>query len=145
MKKLELKHVAPYLPYELLIFDSHFGRKNIKMVLENDTFDISKGVKVQDVLGGECFKPILRPISDLIKEIEVNGKKFVPVEYLNDNYYVQFSNDIEDINELRPADGLREFYLDDILEFTSKLFEWHFDVFGLIKDNLATDINTLKK
>jgi hypothetical protein len=30
--------------------------------------------------GIEKIKPILRPLSDLTKEIEVNGEKFIPIE-----------------------------------------------------------------
>ena len=76
-------------------------------------------------------KLILRPLSDLTKEIEHNGDKFVPCE--------QFKYDMECM--------LKEYDVDlDCMPYNviNSLIEWHFDIFSLIDKGLAVDINTLK-
>ena len=80
-------------------------------------------------------KPILRPLSDLTKEIEVDGEKFVPAIELN---WSNITTDIlsKSINLTNKFNNLFAFDY-------KKLLEWHFDVFGLIEKGLAIDINTL--
>ncbi len=125
MEKLELKHLAPYLPYGLkMYYDVLMGhtwvldKTNLNAITDKD-------------------KPILRPLSDLTKNIESNKflnsfssnivhKVFKLVEYENSNLY-------EYILKKTPYGII------------GKLFEHHFDVFGLIEKGLAIDINTLKK
>ena len=88
------------------------------------------------------IKPILRPLSDLTKEIE--GTEFTYEGVLN-NFFGGF--------ELNQVSNNKSFYpnLDewvsflDMHDFLSKLFEWHFDVFGLIDKGLAIDVNTLNQ
>lgn len=81
------------------------------------------------------FKPILHPLSDLTKEIEHNGEKFVPIHWFDENF---------DHNEAFPlvlnSRGIVE--MKHWNEF-QKLFEWHFDIFGLIENYLAIDVNSL--
>lgn len=116
------------------------------------------------------FKPILRPLSDLTKEIEYNGEKFVTILKLceiahslpfftpkqwcveitdldfisvkSDKNYYSFSFDLEDC-ELSVFNGGDMESINDRYELYEKLFEWHFDVFGLIPKGLAIDKNTL--
>ncbi|MCP1996642.1 hypothetical protein [Flavobacterium sp. HSC-61S13] len=82
---------------------------------------------------GKYVKPVMHPLSDLAEEITHNGETFVPYDEL-DNYH-NFSkvnyNDIE-------KDPTRYPYT-----IVCKLLEWHFDIFGLIENNLAININTL--
>ena len=116
--KLELKHLAPYLPYEL-----KYEFNNVIYYYQHCStreFDF------------ENSKPILRPLSDLTREIEVNGKKFVPKNIL--------SASLQSLNSWEDLIKHRIIMFDD----SQKLFEWHFDVFGLIEKGLAIDINTLK-
>lgn len=123
--KLEIKHLAGYLPY---------GLKGIYSGRETEIEFISKdGLLTNDSfqhhLNYSEFKPILRPLSDLTKDIEVNGEKFVPsikVYGLIDIY------DFSDIKELS-------------FETAEQLLEWHFDIYGLIDSGLAIDINKLNK
>lgn len=119
--KLELKHLAPYLPY---------GLKYIYKGIEWDLTHLETSTKDRE------YKPILRPLSDLTKEIEVNGEKFVPFDYISDYN--------PNTKEIYPCvimdDGIIEMHYWKDFE---KLFEWHFDVFGLIDAGLAIDINTL--
>lgn len=88
------------------------------------------------------FKPILHPLSDLTKEIEHKGKKFVPIEKLremNDDGNIYIQDDYIGIdNEYACA-----YYLNDALKFVFVLIEWHFDIAGLIEKGEAIDVNTL--
>lgn len=128
--KLELKHLAPYLPYELkgLVEWIHKNKTHcVKLygILENN-------LQIENPYGGfdycdiEDFKPILRPLSDLTKEIEVNAEKFVPI--IQTDIDIPFTSDL---------------YFLVAYGDVQKLLEWHFDVFGLIEKGLAIDINTL--
>lgn len=188
MDKLELKHLAPYLPYELPCKVTGSQRSNILMAKENyeyrDKYRKDLVYTLHGLTGNmasfkegldpnaihlspvylEYVKPILRPLSDLTKEIEHNGEKFVPIikmvaecHYWMD-YYNQgkFGEDIKS-RPYKPiynvGYGDMKFYwtincsyipaLD--FQYIQKLFEWHFDVFGLIEKDLAVDINTLIK
>lgn len=126
--KLELKHLAPYLPYDLKILHS---------VKEINTMKAITDICIHTELGHTLnfyrfieFKPILRPLSDLLKTIEVNNQKFMPARKLG---FYQTDVDFIFINQI----VLIQF------RFVQKLIEWHFDIFGLIEKGLAVDINNL--
>ena len=144
---LELKHLAPYLPYGLKInlTRSCFERTNIDFM--GTTIAYNSATKEHYIIknavtyGMEHIKPILRPLSDLVKEIEVNGKRFVPKDYFEDTYYTLDLH--EQCNLLIGEDGENWVNQCDYM-LVDYLFEWHFDVFGLIEQGLAIDINTLK-
>lgn len=146
---LELKHLSPYLPYGLkgnLInedYDVNTLNKELYRI-ETGRTEKNKNFDTFVIVGDEeCyieyFKPILRPLSDLVLEIEHNGERFVPSDLLskNDklktghtwNYYAINYENVKLLN----------------YEIIEKLFEWHFDVFNLIEKKLAIDINTLSK
>lgn len=146
MKQLELKHIAPYFPYGLevqYIGDMTDDNKRV----DGDYIKIGEIAKIGSVdfrysnpvywmdferglfgVNSNVFKPILRPLSDLTKEIEYNGEKFIPCE--------QFSYDMECMLRLGDVDtGCQPYSL------IQKLIEWNFDIFGLIDKDLAIDIN----
>jgi hypothetical protein len=137
MKTLELKHLAPYLPYGLNFktdFDHIFYRmsgleinKSIVVLKAKNNAKNTKRLLLKKLINS---KPILRPLSDLTKEIQVNGEKFVPKEWLRLNYIS------ENIGLNTAVWSYRTI---------EKLLEWHFDVFGLIDKGLAVGINTLEK
>jgi hypothetical protein len=140
--KLEPKHIIPYLPYKLKLYaGEYFLKNNLDVIL--DRCDVTTKIIDATNLEGNWFidqvKPILRPISDLTKEIEVNGEKFVPYKWLKENYltYNKYNR-----NWFKNKTNLANIKIlpYDIIE---KLFEWHFDIFGLIENRLAIDINTL--
>lgn len=138
MKKLELKHLAAYLPYGLKVQFTPF--KNQILDFENIKF----------VLVSEYCKPILRPLSDLTNQIDWKGQRFYPIERL-------LSADEDDLNEFYLTGNLNPHW-ESFMKITNSrhlirgidywmiegMFEWHFDVFGLIEKGLAIDINTLK-
>ena len=122
--KLELKHLAPYLPYGLKIqngkeFDIITGinLENVESTFRGGLLNI---VKIKDVY------PILMPLSDLTKEIEPLRKNYFT--YTSEGFMFKGKNECY----TRLSD----------LEF---LFKNHFDVFGLIEKGLAIDINTIKE
>lgn len=150
MKKLELKHIVPYLPY---------GLKGVVEYSENNEKHTRKYCLL-DVYDFECdiltLCPILRPLSDLVKYIEHNGEKFVPIDELTNGDTVQFNLPDYSLDFGNSEHTFEEYisewtsgvnhHLDFIpFGFIQKLFEWHFDVFGLIDAGLAIDINNLKK
>lgn len=142
--KLELKHLAPYLPYGLrYAFDnigywSVFGltytgeKYDFGTMLRLTNPDKSKnpiGVDWDDNINGlSAFveldsvhhKPILRPMS------EVSDSLFEEIGFADEEDFIQ-----------SVLDG-------HILQINfNKLLSNHFDVFGLIPVGLAIDINTL--
>lgn len=164
MKKLERKHITPYRDYGLNFVMTTDYREDFASCDDwgADIADFKKGsiwtyagevdkdlyipigegdlsrvfrkgstyISIDD----NGIKPILRPLSDLTKEIEINGDRFRPIEKLyGGDYYTKGMNDsISNYQHLKNHYG-----------FYSQLFEWHFDVFGLIDAGLAVDLNTL--
>lgn len=108
--------------------------------------------------------PIVRPLTDLVNEIEHNGKKFVPALELVKlkEKYGKWKDIAPSIDYLyyivnKPFGKVLKVTKIDTwviyLSFTEierseffivqKLLEWHFDVAGLIDNNLGVDVNTL--
>jgi hypothetical protein len=126
--KLELKHLAPYLPY---------GLKNKRAFYKPRVIDGIVGNKIyfgDTVLFINQIEPILRPLSDLNKVIEHNKEDFIPcIEY---NYIREY------LEELSTLDHT---YIKHVkYKVIIVLLELHFDIFGLIEKGLAIDINKLK-
>lgn len=123
--KLELKHLAPYLPYGLNIasksIDKSEGILSIYKIEINENND--RGI--ENVLFGANQIPILRPLSGL-KQHEC---------------YTSLSNNLRFNVDILGFPN----YLDLKVNDYNVLLENHFDVFGLIEQGLAIDINTLNK
>jgi len=152
--KLELKHLAPYLPHKLQVSINKNGWEY--MISGNSNIAELRGLYGDDMcllyqenegfdLDFESFELILRPKTDLVKEIEINGKKFVPA-------LVLWSVSIEEEEDFEIYGKIPDFWKNNLnLEFENDLsyremkylFKWHFDVFGLIEKGLAININTL--
>jgi energy-converting hydrogenase A subunit M len=133
--KLELKHLAPYLPYGL---DCYFTR-NVKE--ENR---IQKLISVLNIKENPCanlihplhqVKPILRPLSDLISLINIDfeDEKFKPIDVIIRKGGCHSAVALH----VKIGKGTLGFKYFDLL------LQWHFDVFGLIEKRLAIDINTI--
>ena len=154
MKRLELKHLAPYLGYAIKMYQEELNSKVcIPWVLKPDA--------VISVLENQN-KPILRPLSDLVKQIEINGEKFIPAEELikigiQKGYIEDPAPSIEiDYRIVKKPFGkvLKVEKVDKWLIYLSfdepsrakkwiidKLYEWHFSID--IPEDLYVDINTL--
>jgi len=133
--KLELKYLAGYLPYDLNTRYLLSNVVNIDQFMDELRYKKLTAANCDFVL--QFCKPILRPLSDLTKKIEVNGEKFVPIIKLNLDY--DWSDNIS-IYDFSTITGLN---MEDIYFVTDSLLEWHFDIYGLIDAGLAIDINTL--
>lgn len=139
---LTLKHIVGYLPYRLKCLNQHLPDK--ELIIEEllgisnhitwcGIFNAKHGSNHVPVCG---MKPILRPISDLTKEIEVNGEKFVPMNWFDENIFPKHNS---------PAVCFTDEYVEMCyLKEYEKLYEWHFDIHGLIEKGLAIDLNTIE-
>ena len=140
MKKLKLEHIACYLPYRLKAYYPYKTMSGV--VVENKIFTIDS--IVQDGRGypywthdkkflsntsfngkgfnTSDFKPILRPLSDLTKEELKNQGFETHIDYLTHEK------------------GNPIFAPYQMVEY---LFSQHFDIFNLIDQDLAIDINKI--
>ncbi|WP_313418795.1 hypothetical protein [Sphingobacterium multivorum] len=119
--------------------------------LDQDAVWVSHEYEDDDYAYSDTF-PLLRPLSDLTKEIEHNGKKFIPLHIING--FGQNSESICDRwiepNLTTQGGGSWEGGIEDDIDTFQfywlyvKLISWHFDVFGLIEKGLAIDINSIE-
>lgn len=153
MEKLELKHIVGYLPYELSFLNNEndFELTVNGVTDENKVFNHGQGH-----FNFEDIKLLLRHLYDLTKEIEVNGEKFVPIDYIRFNIsdkliysttgFPDFETSKEKELHLSIYDVFEyEMTLSEMIQVLEKLYEWHFDIHDLIGKGLAIDINTLTK
>lgn len=117
--ELQLKHLAPYLPYGLSV---RIISQNITRHVKSLHHDAIMSRDYHRIHRFNDIKPILRPLSDLKVSKSLFG------EY-NWDYPEEFINSI--------SGGSVEYI------YMIELFKQHFDVFGLIEEGLAIDINTL--
>jgi hypothetical protein len=85
------------------------------------------------------MKLLLRPLSDLNKEITVDGETFVPAEKLKLSYDIGDSISIYDFF-FDSAVGM-----EDVIFVLESLYKWHFDLNDLITKGQAIDLNTIGK
>jgi hypothetical protein len=111
MNKLELKHLAPYLTYDLPMADSVGNKIDWQLNASN----------IASALIHKC-KPLLRPLSDLTKD---------ELYKFSVNFRMYYQRSDFDFNMMIVSDY-------------NLALSMHFDVFGLIPQNLAIDLNTLK-
>jgi hypothetical protein len=177
MEKLKIEYLAPYLPFKLMfqLFKHQLtygktdilpmnglsldckGEVNIELLLPNDDIIFSNQIRP--------VKPLLRPLSDLTKEIEINGEKFVPLIKMvakchcwMDYYEQGLGKCGEDITSTSSKKiynvgyGTMKIhwkvdlsYLPSLrFDYMQELFKWHFDLFGLIEKGLAIDYNDIR-
>lgn len=131
---LEVKHITPYLPFKLKCYEPRFNEKHtILGLIKNEIYIGDEDSINSFVLDNETF-PILRPVSSLTREIEINGNRFIPIEVLKSKGFY--------ISDEWMEEGFKD-AINSSYDFVQLLIEWHFDVFGLIEKGLAVDINTL--
>lgn len=127
-------------------------RPNINTVITNvGTFKLNESIYYRNTFKSNhwkkdkylrCLKPILRPLSDLTKEIKHNDKKFVPIDKLDGKSSGVLGGN--NLREMINKDTYKSYDFYSLKYATiKKLFEWHFDVFGLIPNNLAIDFNSI--
>ena len=138
MKTLELKDICGYLPYGLKY--QWTNMKSVRLISMTDEVDYSSQHSLSTAwewMVHRQARPILRPMSDLTKEITHRGEKFVPLDVLNNRgHFIEF--DVAGL--LYTVGGCMD---SDWLMVFDKLNEWMFDYRGLISAGLAIDVNTL--
>lgn len=132
--ELKLKYLAGYLPYKLKILTNSVIRE---MVCELSSIETgSKRTSITNVINGIGHKPILHPLSDIAKYCKDLG--FVPIRKFYDMRHVSDFELIAWEKELiKDIKNDKEFKLSDF----KKLYEWHFDIYGLIEKDLAISIH----
>jgi hypothetical protein len=140
--KLEIRHLTPYFPYglECMVSDYYNGyngtnetkKAKLNAIWSDNSYSFFD--LVESERGFEKIMPILRPLSQ-IKEY------FEPI----------FETDKE-VNEFLSYEATTPFSVEEILNYKFEylpygtcqvLLKHHFDLFGLIGEGLAVDINTL--
>jgi hypothetical protein len=136
----------------------------ISIGLNNKSFKVIQLNHLND------YKPILHPLSDLTKEIEHNGEKFVPIVELakiaysklhwkcgiegdkcflysqrgNKEYQFLYCQSEQSFSTLSiPRNDTK--YVPYCLQLFQKLIEWKFDIAGLIEKGEAIDVNSLSE
>lgn len=127
MQKIELKHLAAYLPFKIDVIHHVYGKIKLEgLYLWGHLYNNEYGeIELEEI------KPILRPLSDLTKE-EYSGI----YNLLRVHIGKRKLNTL--INEGYGLIDLPYFIFENLLEL-------HFDVFGFIEKGLAVDINTINK
>jgi hypothetical protein len=155
--KLELKHLAGYLTYGLKVIN----------IQNNKEFKLEINFLSYFIKNIEIYKPILRPLSDLTKEIEVNGEKFIPIIELAGigSYSPKNRWSIDERNLKVKHESGGEFYFTSDKSFVykesdkwkdfgvacnqfdlfQKLNEWYIDFNGLIEKGLAISIHDVEE
>ena len=124
--KLELKHLAPYLPYGLKCKLKDQGKETIGELsgcYSDNSYAFFDTVESEH--GFEDIKPILRPLKDLTKP--------------------HFHDGTENQNTRFWEFEIRKGYIVGLgYDSFVELIKHHYDVFGLIPKGLAIDINTIE-
>ena len=148
-EKLKLQQLVPYLPYGLQFECLDYKRDYVGekyctaigfwMLNERPYIKFYVDTAPKSL---ENIKPILRPLSDLTKDINHNNETFTPYEC---NIFVELCAELKTVEYLCECTGDIS-YSDKIpYRLFIWLFEHHFDVFGLIDSGLAIDINALNQ
>lgn len=161
--KIELKHLIGYLPYRLPI-----KIKKEQQISRDEWEEIEYDVFLDGIcLSGNLkkIKPILRPLSDLAKEIEINGEKFVPILEIYNILYKPSKSEKSKLKSVSSKDLDGKQSSKAILDFKGKyhsinlkhcdikkcsydviekLYEWHFDIHGIIEKGLAISIHNVE-
>jgi len=135
--KLEPKHIAPYFLYGLkgiVTTPIHKEMDYLETISclpdELITLQINGDWYFNDEYNEFDFKPILRPLSDLNKEI---------IDEMQESYCFDPSTEKWTEFDSMCDDPVYWSYSD-----VQILLKHHYDIFNLIENNLAIDINTIK-
>lgn len=175
-RKLQLKDIAAYLPYGLKCHIMGEIEDETPLVFECKGCSIDTFVWIEACRGKDHrhffirdIFPLLRPMSDLTKEIEYKGKKIIPLielakismqgairkKYWTEDQFLLKGNEVAlgDYRfsyerrdsfswgyRYRPDNTDSALYQTQMYDLLNKL---HFDYRGLIGMGLAKDINTI--
>ena len=132
--KLEIKHLAPYLPHGLkgICTDDLQGVEIMNGLKKESTYCIEV-ITDKEPMDLDYFKPILFPLSSLTNEITINGKKIKIIDKIK---ILTDKNHFEYILRFLDVDSY------EILPYwvMELLFSYKIDVFGLIELGLAEPV-----
>jgi hypothetical protein len=130
MREITLKELAAYLPYNAKVLN---GWGDVKTLNYSFLDDENSGIIRQ------C-KPILRTITEVENDIIHNGKTVNVLDIMNGFWGLEWLGATEKF-ELHVG-GLNIISSPEELPYdlVQVLLEHHFDVFGLIEDNLAIPV-----
>jgi hypothetical protein len=135
MKKLEIKHLAPYLPYGL---KCQWGadEASITGLIRNAVVLIGEHWEESQKTDLSNIKPLLCPLSDLTKE-DKDGliKIYDIIMWCEGN-----CDAYEDWADIFCEIPSEELIIQAPYEVVQELLKQHFDVFGLIEQGLAIPI-----
>ena len=131
--------LAMSLPYGLKVYVKYYNHRPDNSELET-MIGIVDDCIITD-MHEEDMAPLfvsnyglcLHPLSDLTKEIEHKGEKFIPMKKIA----IYNPNNVEYLIEC-VVTGLVEYIV------LRQLIEWHFDIADLISKGEAIDVNTLE-
>lgn len=98
-----------------------------------ETLRDNEHLSYENFIKEEGHKLVLRPLSDLTKEIEHKGEMFVPMKKIA----IYNPNNVEYLIEC-VVTGLVEYIV------LRQLIKWHFDIAALISKGEAIDVNSLE-
>jgi hypothetical protein len=131
MREITLKELAAYLPYNAKVLN---GWGDVKTLNYSFLDDENSGIIRQ------C-KPILIPISEIQEDIEYKGKTINVFDLMNEYWEVEFNGVTHDFELPFNGFGLITLSAEQLpYNLVQTLLEYHFDVFGLIDDNLAIPV-----
>lgn len=140
--ELKIEYLSKYLPYGLKVMMNdgliYWMHDTSGVVRQGDSLH---SVSIADCLRSSC-KPILRPLSDLNQEVEILGENFIPIKKLGTRY----SSIVCDIYKNTINLDVNDFDSINLLHYRvvfDKLYSMHFDLFRLIDNGLAIDVNTI--
>lgn len=136
-----------------LIFKPYYGggvedqERMIGLVQDTVIFQMQGG-EITDSLylpDNKNTKPLFHPLSDLKKEIEHNGEKFVPIERLKELFITNLT--CSDTNIWIDQKSEAQLSILALSNIRDKLIEWHFWIHDqkYFDEGIILDINTLKK
>ncbi|MBS9774748.1 MAG: hypothetical protein KGV59_06290 [Tenacibaculum sp.] len=149
MKQLTIKEIASYLPYKVECI--HSNNKTYRIAgaevnyvtlqhLKDEVYNIGTVFRYEEI------KLRLRDLSNLTKEIEYNGEKFIPIEKLKEDLWRDWCDSFDEYLEfIHDANYGTYAILQGSYRIIQKLLEWHFDIFNLRKDNLCVYYNEVNK
>ena len=152
---LKINHLAPYLPYRLRLFHEEYKAKHILdiSIKEGIYYSEMSAVTLTAMVNGNGYlKPILLPLSDLTKEINygLSTYAFTDLFEIGDCDGCVFEFEHGNIKTIKSLENISKYnsyhdinYLPNAV--VNMMYEYHFDVFGLIERGLAIDKNTLNK
>ena len=135
MEKLELKHLAPYLPYSLKVMDLYDNKERFFVGYSiNHTEPVKISVYKNLLSTGRLLsevKPILRPLSDFNTGIAKDIMKDLNCSYLVVSDIWAFEDGSIKFKDLR-------------FETYNVMCKKHIDFGGLIKEGYAVNVNSIK-